>query len=232
MQFNFPYQLIFSKRARRLNVRISPERGVQVVIPPRHTEEQALRFLKQHEAWVHKHAPVWQLQQEEILAPTQIHLPFFTLTWSVYYEIQSTGKRASLLERADNSLVYLGADRTEIKITKLQNWVKIKAESFLTQRLTQLSRQHDLPFNTVSFRAQRSVWGTCNRAKNISLNYKLIFLAPEVIDYVLIHELCHTKYLGHGPRFWTLVEKFVPQQKLLRLQLRKAMQDDVPRWFY
>lgn len=232
MEFNFPYQLQHSKRARRLNVRISLERGVQVVIPPRYTEAQALQFLKQHESWVQKHAAVWQLQQTEILAPAQIHLPAFALTWLVHYEIQPMSKRASLLERPDNSLVYLGVDHSKTKMTKLQNWVKIKAESFLTQRLTQLSRQCDLSFNSLSFRAQRSVWGTCNQEKNISLNYKLIFLAPEVIDYVLIHELCHTKYLGHGSRFWALVEKFSPQQKQHRLELRRAMQETIPRWFY
>lgn len=232
MEFNFPYQLYHSKRARRLNVRISPEKGVQVVIPPRHTEQQALIFLKQHEEWVHKHAPVWQLQQLEVIAPTEINLPVLAMNWKVVYETLVASKRASLLERPDNSLVYLGADLHETKITKLQNWVKIKAESYLTQRLVQLSRECELPFNSVIFRAQRSVWGTCNRAKNISLNYKLIFLAPEVIDYVLIHELCHTKYLGHGPRFWGLVEKFVPAQRVHRLQLRKAMHEQVPRWFY
>jgi predicted metal-dependent hydrolase len=232
MQFDFPYQLHHSKRARRLNVRISPEKGVQVVIPPRHTEQQALTFLKQHETWVHKHAHVWQLQQIEITAPTEINLPVLATNWNVAYETLVASKRASLLERADYSLVYIGADKRQLKITKLQNWVKIKAESYLTQRLRQLSRECDLPFNDVIFRCQRSVWGTCNRAKNISLNYKLIFLTSEVIDYVLVHELCHTKYLGHGSRFWGLVEKFVPDHKVHRLQLRKAMQDHVPRWFY
>jgi predicted metal-dependent hydrolase len=232
MQFNFPYQLQYSKRARRLNVRITPENGVQVTLPSNFTEQQALEFLKKHEWWVQKHAAVWQLHQTEVTLPTLIKLPVFSNIWQVFYEIQVAIKRATLLESPDNSLVYLGVDNHELKLAKLQNWIKIKAESFLTQRLRQLSVQCELPFNSVNFRSQRSVWGTCNRAKNISLNYKLIFLTPEIVDYVLVHELCHTKYLGHGPRFWNLVEKFVPDHKAHRLQLRKAMHEQVPRWFY
>jgi hypothetical protein len=63
----------------------------------------------------------------------------------------------------------------------------------------------------------------------ISLNCKLLFLAPELVRHVLVHELCHTVELNHSPRFWALVQRFEPDARTLRRRMRDAWRD-VPVW--
>ena len=58
-----------------------------------------------------------------------------------------------------------------------------------------------------------TVWGSCSRDGTIMLNFRLLFMPPEILDYVIAHELAHTKYMSHGPRFWGIVEKAIPNHR-------------------
>jgi hypothetical protein len=74
-----------------------------------------------------------------------------------------------------------------------------------------LAAQHELAYERVTVRGQRSRWGSCSRKGTISLNFRLIQLPPEVCDYILIHELMHLRQQNHSRRFWRLVEKACPE---------------------
>lgn len=87
----------------------------------------------------------------------------------------------------------------------------------------------DLPFSNFSIREQSTRWGSCSVEKNISLNQQLMFLPYELVRYVIIHELCHTKELNHSKRFWHLVEKHDPNWQAHRKALRLA-QSELPKW--
>lgn len=76
---------------------------------------------------------------------------------------------------------------------------------FLGQRLTVLASQHQFHYNKVSYRNQKSRWGSCSAQNNISLNMKLYFLPGDLRDYVLLHELAHTREKNHGPAFWDIL---------------------------
>jgi predicted metal-dependent hydrolase len=73
----------------------------------------------------------------------------------------------------------------------------------------------------ISVRDNISRWGSCSRNGSISLNVRLLFHPGEILDYVIVHELAHTKYRSHGPRFWALVEKIVPDHREKRAWLRE-----------
>jgi len=89
-------------------------------------------------------------------------------------------------------------------------WQRTHAHAFLSARIAELSASHRLPFNRLFIRSQRTKWGTCSAKRNISLNWRLILTPKHVIDYVILHELVHTKILNHSHHFWVHLRAICP----------------------
>jgi predicted metal-dependent hydrolase len=90
---------------------------------------------------------------------------------------------------------------------------KTKAKRKITGRLQKLAKQHRFTYNKVSIRNQRTRWGSCSGKGNISLNMKLVALPQELFDYVILHELVHTRIHNHSKRFWQELDKYVGNGK-------------------
>ncbi|MFA5308336.1 MAG: M48 family metallopeptidase [Dehalococcoidales bacterium] len=90
---------------------------------------------------------------------------------------------------------------------------KAAARQQITARLRLLAQQHGFKFGKVSIRNQRTRWGSCSGKGNISLNIKLIALPPELFDYVILHELVHTRLHNHSRKFWQELDKYVGSGK-------------------
>ena len=95
-----------------------------------------------------------------------------------------------------------------------------QAKAYLPGRLTELAAQHGFSYNQVRIKHNVSNWGSCSVKKNINLNLNLMRLPAELQDYVMLHELCHLKYMNHGKEFHALLESVCPNHKALRRQLR------------
>ena len=96
------------------------------------------------------------------------------------------------------------------------------AEGFVRLRVRELSERYGFEYNKVVIRNQTTRWGSCSRKKNLSFNYKIIFLSPELQDYLILHELCHLKELNHSKRFWALMGQLIPKPKQMRKALRNV----------
>lgn len=78
-----------------------------------------------------------------------------------------------------------------------------------------------LEYNTVAIRDQKTRWGSCSRDANLNFNFRLIFVNPDLLDYVVVHELCHLVELNHSPQFWALVESVLPDYRRRRRELKR-----------
>lgn len=96
-----------------------------------------------------------------------------------------------------------------------------KAKEFLTRRFRELAQQHGFCFNRVSVRNQRTRWGSCSSKKCISLNINLIVLPDDVRDYVMLHELVHTKVHNHSQVFYDELDKVIANRRYLTKKLQK-----------
>lgn len=107
-------------------------------------------------------------------------------------------------------------------IRGLSYFLRKDATAYLPQRLELLAKKHDFTYNKVSIRSKHTSWGSCTSKKHISLSLYLL-LAPEpLIDYVLLHELCHTIEMNHGPRFQALLNQCTNgQSQTLKQELKK-----------
>ena len=94
------------------------------------------------------------------------------------------------------------------------------ARNLLIKRLQELADTYRFSYNRVFIRNQRTRWGSCSHANNINLNIKLIKLPPELRDYVILHELMHTRIKNHSPAFWQELNHLVGNARLLDRHLK------------
>lgn len=109
--------------------------------------------------------------------------------------------------------------QAEIK-TELTLWYKKQARRVLAERMTHWAAQIGVTPKRLIITAPRARWGSCSAKDEIRLNWRLIMASPAILDYVIVHELCHIPHKNHGKRFWALVEKFIPNAKKIRQDLR------------
>ena len=95
-----------------------------------------------------------------------------------------------------------------------------KALAFIPQRARYFSRLVGVTYGRITIRNQKSKWGSCSSQGNLNFNCLLMLCPPEVLDYVVVHELCHRKEMNHSPRFWAEVEKVDPDYKAHRKWLK------------
>lgn len=107
-------------------------------------------------------------------------------------------------------------------LTEIRHFYKREAVKFLSQRVAYWAEQTQLVPAEVKFREQKTRWGSCSSRRAINLNWRLVVFSPDLIDYVIVHELCHLKHMNHSAAFWGLVEKHMPNYEALEKELKKS----------
>lgn len=163
------------------------------------------------------------------LFPTQVRFRFVDQAWTV---TRVPSKSRVRLREAGSELRLHGSQGDELKaFSALQNWIKEQGRLRLVPRLETLSAETGLKFRRSQVRLQRSRWGSCSSRGSISLNAAALFVEPALVDYLILHELSHTRHMNHSPRFWKLVESLSPGARRSDRALNRAWRD-VPAWLY
>lgn len=104
----------------------------------------------------------------------------------------------------------------------LRAWLLAEARRDLESALRRRSAEMEQPYGRIAVREQRWLWGSCSPASGtVSLNARLVMAPPAVLDYIVVHELAHFRWRGHGARFWERVARFCPDYRLHRRWLRE-----------
>ena len=134
------------------------------------------------------------------------------------------------IEQQSDRLIVQAPDDSAARAL-LQGWLKSAAQERLVPQLLQLASELKYPVSRVSIRCQRTRWGSCSTRGTVSLNCSLVFLRPDVVRYLFIHELAHTKHMNHSANFWRLVEKLEPDYRRLDRELLAGWRT-VPAWVF
>ncbi len=111
------------------------------------------------------------------------------------------------------------ADETTIRAA-LEAWYRRQARTIITERLVYWNTQYGFTYQRVAIKEQKTRWGSCSRKGNLNFNWRLLLAPLSILDYVVIHELCHLKEQNHAPRFWALVAQSCPDYRERRRWLR------------
>ena len=161
--------------------------------------------------------------------PDEIYLPALEERFVVGYR-KTASQSVQARSNGNGMLTVSGRieDGREV-ILGLRRWLVRHARASLVPWLDELSAQAGLPFGVVSVRGQRTRWASCSSKANINLNYRLLFLPPDVVRYILNHELCHTVHLNHSRKFWSMVASMEPDYRVFNSLAKKGM-EEVPGW--
>lgn len=220
-----------SRRARRLSMRVFPGGRVEVVVPPGTGIPAVERFVARHRDWAERRSREFTLHAPLALErrPAAIELRLLGRRWDVTYV---AGARNSASEGGEGVLTVRTIDAADRHVSQaLLGWLGRLATEQLGARLDALSQEIGIDYSRMLLRRQRTRWGSCSSAGTISLNLCLMFQRPEVVRYLLIHELCHRRHMNHSPRFWSLVESFEPGWRELDAELLKGWRN-VPAWVF
>lgn len=160
-------------------------------------------------------------------APGQIELLAIGETWEISY-LGDDGGRYGCREKGAGVLQVSGGNHWQ---QALRRWLLRKGKQHLLPWLEQVSQETGMHYKDVSVRLQRSRWGSCSARQRISLNAALLFLPPEQVRYLLVHELSHTRQMNHSPEYWKTVASHEAHYHELDRALRKAARQ-LPEWLH
>lgn len=231
------YRVRHSPKAKNLRLKVTRDEGLCVVVPLGYDEEKIPALLKQKKLWI-ADALKRVGETRRFLEPSPVtHLPDVVRlvalgeTWPVKYRVEK--RRSGIWLRTENrGLIISGSElNREAVIRKLKVWLRMRVREDLFPIAEKLADKHRLKPRRLLVKSQRTRWASCSVQRNLSLNTKLLFLSPDLVRYVLVHELCHTIHMNHSQDFWRLVASHEPSYEVLDQTLREAWKA-VPQWVF
>ena len=221
-----------SRRARRLTVRVFHSGRVEVVVPSRTARSAVERFLARHRPWIEKKRAEAKKNAVplEPFPPSQIELAGAGETWRIHVAGGPGRPRLRAVAPGLLSLTGNTADGRAVQ-NVMRRWLCARAAEVLAPMLEECAREMELPYRRIAVRRQRTRWGSCSSRGTISLNCCLLFQRPEVVRYLLIHELAHVRHMNHSARFWELVARYSPDCRRLDRELLDGWRR-VPSWVF
>lgn len=110
--------------------------------------------------------------------------------------------------------------KTKIKSEKEKLYTDEEFKTIVEETANELIKETGLVPNKVRIRDIKYAWGSCSANKNVTISYKLIYYSKDVIKYVILHELCHIKYMNHSKAFWDLVANYMPNYKEIKKEFK------------
>lgn len=228
------FQVRRSSRAKKLRVSITPVGNIEVVVPHNASTEDAEQFLQRQKSWIiDKTAQIAAMRSTELneSLPAFVDLPAIGEQWPVTYHQGASSFIREKSDRWGEAGLYVTLKNELDTPDLLKKWLTKKARVSLLPWLKRVSQQTGMRYSGASIRGQKTRWGSCSSRKNISLNRCMLFLEPDQVQYLLVHELCHTREMNHSYRFWRLVEQFVPDYREKECLVNEACYK-LPRWAY
>ena len=206
------YQIRFSKKAKYLQLRINHSNSLELVIPKKYSLIEGEKFLKDKIDWIKKYAGKIKKSEKDIF--------YFGNKIKILQSYDLFIKRPQIKYENKILQVKLPSDSDYSLMEIYLVFLKKHGKKYLVERTIHLAHKYSIRLNKITVRGQKTRWGSCSSSGKLSFNFKLMKFRKEVIDYVIIHELCHLKEMNHSQKFWKLVESYCPDYKSLRKELK------------
>ena len=225
-----PYEVRESRRARRARIRVTPGGKVEVVIPWGFPRERVPELVAERRRWLAQAVAETHRGGEGLPErdpwPEGVTLTAVPEAWPVIYRAAGTERSGTY---PDEARLLVAADDWPTARAGLQGWLHHRARAYLPPlaRAVAAEAGHGEPAVRIGNQATR--WGSCSTRGTISLNRNLLFLPPEQVRYLCVHEICHLKHPDHSAAFWREVARWGFDTRVLEQALDAGMAR-VPRW--
>ena len=200
------------RNSKNLRMHINSEGIVKVSIPYYSSYRSARDFINNNTDWIEKKLNLYIAQKNRYnYLGNNINTIKIYNANSKYFNYIST---ASTLEIYSN-------DHAKSEFDLFIEFLRLRANEYIPKRVQEIAVEYGFEYNSVKIKLLNSSWGSCSVKKNLSFNLKLMYFNHKVIDYVIIHELCHLKIMNHSREFWNLVESIIPDYKERKSELNR-----------
>jgi predicted metal-dependent hydrolase len=205
---------------------------VEVIVPRRASAVTVQRFIEQHRAWIERKRTqaLHEAVPEQPFPPARVELTACAESWRVHL---AGGRGRPRLRVLAPGVLGIAGDAGNVHLTRaaLRRWLMLRASQVLAAALAGTANEIGLRYTRAVIRRQRSRWGSCSSRGTVSLNCSLLFQRPEVVRYLLVHELAHTLHMNHSKRFWVCVARHCPDYERLDRELLEGWRR-VPAWMF
>ena len=207
-------------RAKYIRLRVKPDGTLSVTLPKRAAVRHAKELIDGSRASIRelleKRGPVKQWQNGDQVGASH-RLVLVADPSAAACRTSIHGAQAIVRHHPDTEPAQLQTKIHEFVLKLLRK----QAAAYIPRRLQSLAEEHDFSYSTIRYSNAETRWGSCSSEGTISVNIWLMSLPHELIDYVLVHELAHTRHMNHSASFWETVAQCMPHYKSLRTQLKQ-----------
>ena len=194
---------VVRRDVKHARLRVHEDGSVQMFVPLSFSDEEIERLLEAKRQWIADKQRFFAQKEKIKLRRNEILL--FGNRYAYYYSAKYKNKI-----EINHETKTIQANRDLLDSIIQEKWLKSVAKKHITKRVEALSEALLLPYHRLYIRSPKKKWGNCSKEKNISINWRVIKAPQFVIDYVIIHELCHTVIMKHTVRFQTLLRSHCP----------------------
>lgn len=216
------YTLIRSRR-KTLGLEIGEE-GTLIVRAPQNLKESDIqKMLRQKHDWI--------IKKQKAMKERSIQKPAFDFRHGECFFVWGEQKPLDIVlnPKRNQMEAILKEDRIKIRTpveephpirNLMEAWYRSMTREFIEGCVAHYQPVFSKKVNRITIKDQKSRWGSCSSKNNLNFNWRLSMAPKEVVEYVVVHEMCHLVHMNHSKAFWELVEKFIPNYKDMRKWLK------------
>jgi len=218
---NFDYTVIRTGR-RTMAIQIDPYKGVIVRVPRQTRDSEIRHLLEKKTSWINKHLALAVQRASEIPRHNFMSGDIFLFRGEEYSLVFEPARKNHIKIAGHYIIVGLKPDTPRERIPEiLKKWYIAQARKIFNERVLVYSRGLGVQPSRISIRSQSKRWGSCSTRGNLNFNWKLVMAPPPILDYVVVHELCHLKHPNHQPEFWKMLGNIMPDYAVHRDWLKQ-----------
>ncbi|WP_066639547.1 M48 family metallopeptidase [Desulfolucanica intricata] len=224
---NIAYKLKRSRKAKTITLKVNIRGDIELVAPSCTSIKIIEMFIRTNQNWIIKQLEHFKKISKAIPQHQYKTGELFSYLGKPYELVVNEVKikQIHLEQQGNNFLITLPLDLSTNDKSKniknlLEKWYRNRAREVIIKRLDYYNKYYKLSYNKIFIKNQKTRWGSCSTLKNLNFNWRIIMAPLPIVDYIVVHELCHIKEQNHSTAFWSLVEQQIPDYKKRKAWLK------------
>ena len=217
------FEVTYSKR-KTLAIKIDPSGDVSVAAPKGTSRKAIIDMVSSKADWIIKKLHEIEARNAQVIKREFVDGESFMYLGSDYpLQLTINPKLSKLVVKLDNGRFMVDSPVTDADVIRsaLEAWYRFMAGQYIKSRIDHYRSVLNVMPNRVTIKEQKTMWGSCSSKNNLNFNWRVMMAPAEVVDYLVVHELCHLIHHNHSREFWNQVSAILPDYKVRQDWLKK-----------